>query len=76
MYTSPFSDDWRLGTLYKISLNKGYMGAALHGFRGSDCSQKRRFNSQVALDEYIGELWLRGFDDVTVERIDEDDDES
>lgn len=67
MSSSPFNGEWSLGTLYKVTLNKEHPDATLHGFRGKDRSQERYFRNQEEIDAYLGELWLNGLADVTIE---------
>lgn len=69
MNKSPFGDEWSPGKLYRITLNQAVSGASLYGFRGKDRSQERYFKDREAIDNYIGELWLYGLDDVTIEEI-------
>lgn len=71
MVKSPFTDDWSPGKLYRVSLNGDHIGAASYGFRGSSRSQERYFKDQEAIDAYIGELWLNGLDDITIEEMKE-----
>jgi hypothetical protein len=59
--------DWQPMTLYRVTLNTPNQNACLHGFRGSNRSQLRYFADQSKIDEYIGELWIYGLSDVTIE---------
>lgn len=59
--------------LYEITLNNYRVGASLYGFNPKTGSQKRYFSSQEVIDEYVGELWLNGFSDVTIEEVDNAD---
>ncbi len=68
MTSSLLNGEWTPGVLYKITLNTDHMEACLHGFRGADLSQLRYFKNQAEIDRYVGELWLIGLDDVTIEQ--------
>lgn len=72
MSSSPHSETWSPGTLYKVTLTEPHPDAVLYGFRNDGMWQLRYFMSQERIDDYLGELWMYGITGVRVEEYQEE----